>query len=171
MFNINIIWVIIVFILGSATSAISSPCDRPPEHFPEHHRMSCKARGIPPHIKAHLNLTDEQKSAMDKIISEELSQSRALIDELMDKRLELMEWEGADVFDEQIVRTLAGQIAQLEADLTILRLKSRHQRNDLLTDKQKEQLKQTEMPAPHRERKPGSCPPPLFHMGIAPWPR
>jgi len=94
-------------------------------------------------LAAKLNLTDDQKTQMKALMQKErptmqpLHQQERQIDQQLRQYVE-------GNFDQAKVAALAGQKAQIQAQLTVEETKIHNQLYQLLTDDQKTQLKQME---------------------------
>jgi protein CpxP len=102
-----------------------------------------------------LKLTDTQQSQIKAILDAEREQNKTLFDKMHENRKLLLQAGEATTFDETTVRALAAGQAQLEAELTVSRIKVQTQINTILTSDQREMLKNLR---PDPDRKPHAPP-------------
>ena len=136
-------------VLMGATIAKSQTADSTPPSPPMHGHgfgMHGEMMGF---FARKLNLTDDQKTQMKAVMQKErptmqpLHQQEHQIDQQLRQYVE-------GNFDQAKVAALAGQKAQIQAQLTVEETKIHNQLYQLLTDDQKTQLKQME--ANHQAR-------------------
>ena len=128
----------LAILMGSAI-AKSQTADAPPAGPGRGFGM----RGHMEFLSKKLNLTDEQKSQMKAIMQKEHPALEPLIKKQHQVDLELRQYaEGS--FDEAKVRALAGQKAQIQAQLTVEETRIHNEMYQMLTSDQQSQLKQME---------------------------
>lgn len=110
---------------------------------------------------ALLDLSDDQKKQIEEIREHEREAARPLHDQLHDAQEQLHNATANGAFDEVIVRQLAGKVAQIETELTVLRLKTGADIFNTLTPEQKMKLKQLHESL--KERRDERQPPPQAH--------
>lgn len=131
-------------IAKSQTTEDATPA--PPMHG---HGMGMGMEGHMQFMAEKLNLSDDQKTQMKALMQKErptmqpLHQQEHQIDQQLRQYIE-------GNFDQAKVAALAGQKAQIQAQLTVEETKIHNQLYQLLTDDQKTQLKQME--ANHQAR-------------------
>jgi Spy/CpxP family protein refolding chaperone len=133
-----------VAVLMGSVIAKSQTAEEAPSAPPMHgHRMGMGMEGHMHFLAAKLNLTDDQKTQMKALMQKErptmqpLHQQEHQIDQQLRQYVE-------GNFDQAKVAALAGQKAQIQAQLTVEETKVHNQLYQLLTDDQKTQLKQME---------------------------
>ncbi len=89
-----------------------------------------------------LNLTAEQRTAMREIFDRTRPQMGELRDKLADNRQQLRTLGQGTTVDEAQVRRLADAQGQLMAEMIVLRTKMRSEINAILTEEQRQQLKE-----------------------------
>jgi len=89
-----------------------------------------------------LNLSTEQRDAMRAIVDKARPQMRALRDRLTDNRTQLRTLTLQGNADEARVRTLADAQGKAMADLIVLRTQMRSEMDKVLTEPQRQQLRQ-----------------------------
>ena len=131
-------------VLMGSVIATSQTAEDKPSGPPMHgHHMGMGMEGHMHFMAAKLNLTDDQKTQMKTIMQKErptmqpLHQQEHQIDQQLRQYVE-------GNFDQAKVAALAGQKAQIQAQLTVEETKIHNQLYQLLTDDQKTQLKQME---------------------------
>jgi len=98
-----------------------------------------------------LKLSDAQKGKIQTFLDAEQEQGKALRDKLHENRKKLMQAAEAATFDEAATRKIAMAQGQLEAELTLSRIRTQSRINAVLTDDQRELLKELRPPGPeHR---------------------
>ena len=139
-----------VAVLMGSVVAKSQTAEDAPAAPPMHgHHMGMGMEGHMHFLAAKLNLTDDQKTQMKAVMQKErptmqpLHQQEHQIDQQLRQYVE-------GNFDQAKVAALAGQKAQIQAQLTVEETKIHNQLYQLLTDDQKTQLKQME--ANHQAR-------------------
>ena len=136
-------------LMGSVIAKSQTAEDAPPAPPMHGHGMGMGMEGHMQFMAAKLNLTDDQKTQMKAVMQKErpamqpLHQQERQIDEQLRQYVE-------GNFDQAKVAALAGQKAQIQAQLTVEETKIHNQLYQLLTDDQKTQLKQME--ANHQAR-------------------
>ena len=131
----------VAVLMGSVIAKSQTAEDTPPAPPMHHHGMGME--GHMHFLAAKLNLTDDQKTQMKAIFQKErptmqpLHQQEHQIDQQLRQYVE-------GNFDQAKVAALAGQKAQIQAQLTVEETKIHNQLYQLLTDDQKTQLKQME---------------------------
>jgi Spy/CpxP family protein refolding chaperone len=130
-------------LMGSVIAKSQTAEDAPPAHPMHGHHMGMGMDGHMHFLAAKLNLTDDQKTQMKALMQKErptmqpLHQQERQIDQQLRQYVE-------GNFDQAKVAALAGQKAQIQAQLTVEETKVHNQLYQLLTDDQKTQLKQME---------------------------
>lgn len=163
MFVKTLLLVSLIGILGLTHYATAAPGDCRPGPA-AHTRMPGPPPAMPAMMEdADIQLTDEQQTKMDGIMKDERKQTRKLVDELMDRRAELMKLADEDNFNEASVRSVVNQIVKLESELMFQRIKTKHQIDSLLSDEQKTARKHFERA---RRPMPFGGPPPMPGMEI-----
>jgi len=136
-------------LMGSVIAKSQTAEDAPPAPPMHGHGMGMGMEGHMQFMAAKLNLTDDQKTQMKAVMQKErptmqpLHQQEHQIDQQLRQYVE-------GNFDQAKVAALAGQKAQIQAQLTVEETKIHNQLYQLLTDDQKTQLKQME--ANHQAR-------------------
>ena len=136
-------------LMGSVIAKSQTAEDAPPAPPMHGHGMGMGMEGHMQFMTAKLNLTDDQKTQMKAVMQKErptmqpLHQQEHQIDQQLRQYVE-------GNFDQAKVAALAGQKAQIQAQLTVEETKIHNQLYQLLTDDQKTQLKQME--ANHQAR-------------------
>ena len=136
-------------LMGSVIAKSQTAEDAPPAPPMHGHGMEMGMEGHMQFMAAKLNLTDDQKTQMKAVMQKErptmqpLHQQEHQIDQQLRQYVE-------GNFDQAKVAALAGQKAQIQAQLTVEETKIHNQLYQLLTDDQKTQLKQME--ANHQAR-------------------
>jgi Spy/CpxP family protein refolding chaperone len=136
-------------LMGSVIAKSQTTEDAPPAPPTHGHGMGMGMEGHMQFMAAKLNLSDDQKTQMKALMQKErptmqpLHQQEHQIDQQLRQYVE-------GNFDEAKVAALAGQKAQIQAQLTVEETKIHNQLYQLLTDDQKTQLKQME--ANHQAR-------------------
>ena len=134
-------------LMGSVIAKSQTTEDAPPA--PPMHGHGMGMEGHMQFMAAKLNLSDDQKTQMKALMQKErptmqpLHQQEHQIDQQLRQYVE-------GNFDQAKVAALAGQKAQIQAQLTVEETKIHNQLYQLLTDDQKTQLKQME--ANHQAR-------------------
>jgi Spy/CpxP family protein refolding chaperone len=132
----------VAVLMGSVIAKSQTAEDTPPAP-PMHHGMGMGMEGHLQFLAAKLNLTDDQKTQMKAIMQKErpniqpLHQQEHQLDQQLRQYVE-------GTFDQAKVAALAGQKAQIQAQMTVEETKIHNQLYQLLTDDQKTQLKQME---------------------------
>jgi Spy/CpxP family protein refolding chaperone len=136
-------------LMGSVIAKSQTTEDAPPAPPMHGHGMGMDMEGHMQFMAAKLNLSDDQKTQMKALMQKErptmqpLHQQEHQIDQQLRQYVE-------GNFDQAKVAALAGQKAQIQAQLTVEETKIHNQLYQLLTDDQKTQLKQME--ANHQAR-------------------
>jgi periplasmic protein CpxP/Spy len=136
-------------LMGSVIAKSQTAENAPPAPPMHGHGMGMGMEGHMHFMAAKLNLTDDQKTQMKAVMQKErptmqpLHQQERQIDQQLRQYVE-------GNFDQAKVAALAGQKAQIQAQLTVEETKIHNQLYQLLTDDQKTQLKQME--ANHQAR-------------------
>jgi Spy/CpxP family protein refolding chaperone len=136
-------------LMGSVIAKSQTTEDAPPAPPMHGHGMGMGMEGHMQFMAAKLNLSDDQKTQMKALMQKErptmqpLHQQEHQIDQQLRQYVE-------GNFDQAKVADLAGQKAQIQAQLTVEETKIHNQLYQLLTDDQKTQLKQME--ANHQAR-------------------
>lgn len=109
---------------------------RPPVMMPHENNASC--------LMKVLDLNDAQKKQIAVIILEEREKVLPVLKKRAEVREKINQAERAATFDEKSVRTLSGNLAQLEADMMVSRVKTRSRVSAVLTPAQRELVKKLE---------------------------
>jgi Spy/CpxP family protein refolding chaperone len=139
----------VAVMMGSVIAKSQTAEDAPPAPPMHGHGMGMGMESHMQFMAAKLNLTDDQKTQMKALMQKErptmqpLHQQEHQIDQQLRQYVE-------GNFDQAKVAALAGQKAQIQAQLTVEETKVHNQLYQLLTDDQKTQLKQME--ANHQAR-------------------
>ncbi len=111
-----------------------------------------------------LKLTDDQQSQIRAILASERGLAEPLLAKLGEIRKLLMRAGETSDFDETSVRGIASEIAQIETELAVIRVRTQCQIYGLLTAEQKElakalgpEMERTPFPPPFASEKPGSA--------------
>ncbi len=129
----------LLLVLALATAPALAQPPGPPGH--SRHGW---APGFPfERILESLNLTAEQHTAVDKIVSAQRGAAPAERERFMTARKALMEQVHAETFDEQAIRQAAAAVAALEADRAVEQAKTLGEIRAVLTPEQRTQLKET----------------------------
>ncbi len=130
-------------LMGSVIAKSQTADDAQPAPPMHGHHIGMGMEGHMHFLAAKLNLTDDQKTQMKAIFQKEkpnmqpLHQQERQIDQQLRQYVE-------GNFDQAKVAALAGQKAQIQAQITVEETKIHNQLYQLLTDDQKAQLKQME---------------------------
>jgi Spy/CpxP family protein refolding chaperone len=103
-----------------------------------------------------LQLSDSQREQVQTIRQSREDELKAIGDRVHQARQALDAAIAAESFDEGLIRTRAAELAQVEADVTVVQARIRHDVfTQVLTDAQRAELKQLQDQQPRRERGPG----------------
>jgi protein CpxP len=89
-------------------------------------------------LSEKLGLTAEQKAKIEAIRDANREKAKPLRQELRENGRKLQELAKAETFDEAAARALASEQADVRAELTVQRLKARHEVRSVLTPEQRE---------------------------------
>ena len=134
---------LLAVVMGSVIAKSQTAEDTPPPPPMHGHGMGMGMDGHLQFMAAKLNLTDDQKTQMKALMQKERPTMQPLHQQERQIEQQLRQYvEGT--FDQAKVAALAGQKAQIQAQLTVEETKIHNQLYQLLTDDQKTQLKQME---------------------------
>ena len=136
-------------LMGSVIAKSQTAEDAPPAPPMHSHHMGMGMEGHMHFLAAKLNLTDDQKTQMKALMQKERPTMQPLHEQERQIDQQLRQYVEGN-FDQAKVAALAGQKAQIQAQLTVEETKIHNQLYQLLTDDQKTQLKQME--ANHQAR-------------------
>lgn len=136
-------------LMGSVIAKSQTAEDAPPAPPMHGHHMGMGMEGHMHFMAAKLNLTDDQKTQMKALMQKERPTMQPLHEQERQIDQQLRQYVEGN-FDQAKVAALAGQKAQIQAQLTVEETKIHNQLYQLLTDDQKTQLKQME--ANHQAR-------------------
>ena len=104
--------------------------------------MMEKMRRMGPPLLEQLQLSGDQRAQIEAIFAGGRDAIHPLAQQLREKRAALGEAARALPFDETLVRTLAQQAADLQAQMTVARVQIANQMQSLLTEDQRTRLSQ-----------------------------
>ncbi|HXM35847.1 MAG TPA: Spy/CpxP family protein refolding chaperone [Pyrinomonadaceae bacterium] len=118
--------------------------------------------GVPDveHLAQALSLTDAQKAELKPFLDSERETVDALLKKLGDSHQQLEAATKDGHFDEALVRTLAGQQAQAQIDLTVEHERVKARIYNVLTPEQRTKAEQMHRHGHHGPGGPGMLPPP-----------
>ena len=99
-----------------------------------------------------LNVTPEQRTAVRAIVDQSRPQFRQLRDQMVENHKQLRNLIDQGNYDEAQVQQLAQAEGNLKAQMIVLRTKVQSQIRGVLTDQQREQLKQFGAPHGYQQR-------------------
>jgi Spy/CpxP family protein refolding chaperone len=137
--------------MASAGGAQTAP-QTPPPGAPA---VRSPAQATPPSgaAAARLGLSQAQRDQLRTLRETDRKETQALREKMRTARLALRDTMRADVPDEAAVRSAAGAVAALEADLVALRARAKGQFMKVLTPEQQAQTKQLRARAAQRARR------------------
>ncbi|MBV1910930.1 MAG: hypothetical protein KUG78_16645 [Kangiellaceae bacterium] len=119
------------------------------EMFPRHQQRMNMGRMM--HHFSHLDLTDEQTLSIKNLIKDGFEQGKAKRGVMKTLHHQKRTLTKSDIIDEQAIRTLGVEIANIKSDLMIMRLNKRREVEALLDEQQVTKLKA--MKAEHEGRR------------------
>lgn len=120
---------------GSVLADQGGHCDR--QHHAGKMGRHGDGHGFQQKLK-DLNLRDAQQAQVQQIMDKQQPLREAKWKEMRESRQALHEAARGDKYDSAKVRELAGKQAQLQAEMTVLRIETMHQVYALLTPEQKQ---------------------------------
>jgi Spy/CpxP family protein refolding chaperone len=130
-------------VLMGSVIAKSQTAEETPPAPPMHHGMGMGMGGHLQFMAEKLNLTDDQKAQMKAILQKEKPTVQPLHQQMHQIDQQLRQYVEGN-FDQAKVAALAGQQAQVQAQLTVQETRIHNELYQLLTDDQKAQVKQME---------------------------
>ena len=152
-FRFRLLVAALAIVLGSAIARSQTTSDAPPPPpMHEHFGMGGPGMGGPGmgFLAKSLNLTDEQQAQMKTIMEKAHTSMKPLRQQSQQIEMQILQQHVMGTYDDAKVRTLAGQKAQIDAELTVAQAKVHNQLFQLLTPDQ--QTKAKEMVANHEAR-------------------
>jgi len=146
--------VLIVSFVGFSATVSAGPQHK------EHKKMGMHQKGEPQinmkRVMRHLSkidLTDEQKTSIKALIKESMEANKPKNQQMKALHMKMKGLRKSDTLDEQSVRDISFQIAQLKSDLMISRHKNRQAVKALLTDEQRQKLEEMKGKSKGKDRK------------------
>ncbi len=101
-------------------------------------------------LASELELTDTQRTAVEKLMDESRKQARPYVRQLMEQHKAMRALSASASFDEAAVRAQAAQGASIMTELAVLHARNDYELRKLLTPAQRDKMK--EMHGRHRGR-------------------
>jgi Spy/CpxP family protein refolding chaperone len=142
----GIIAAAVLFAALTLTSVVQA---QPGSRSPNGRFMGGGPRGMLPGVR-NLDLTDAQREAIRDIAKQNRGKGSAMAEQLVAARSALQEAVTDDVVNESLIRALAADVANLEADAAVQRAHANAQILQLLTPDQRAELRKLQTEAQER---------------------
>ncbi len=117
-----------------------------------HHNHSDKKPTIKKVMKqlSKLDLTDDQKTEIKVVVKSGLEKSKGKWQAMRELKKQMKALKHAEPLDEQAIKSLSAEMADIKSDLMIMHINKRKQVTSLLTDEQKEKFKKMKHKRGHK---------------------